>query len=200
MSEHANPEQPKKSHPVRNFALGLAGVMVALIVISSVTNGGGDTGSTGSTDKAAASKSEKKAPKPKPKKTMAGMNQPARDGKFRFVVTQVETGVKRVGDKYFGEEAQGQFVVVSLTVENIGDEARTLDSSSQVAYDQDGRKFDADGQAGISLDSKTFLEEINPGNRVDGKLVFDIPKNATLTTLELHDSAFSGGVKVKLDQ
>jgi hypothetical protein len=33
---------------------------------------------------------------------------------------------------------------------------------------------------------------------VDGIVVFDVPADVTLTSLELHDSAFSGGVTVGL--
>ena len=47
-------------------------------------------------------------------------------------------------------------------------------------------------------DNKTFLEDINPGNSVVGTVVFDVPKGTKVTELELHDSAFSGGVKVAL--
>jgi hypothetical protein len=39
------------------------------------------------------------------------------------------------------------------------------------------RPTEADSKAGIYLDaSNTFLEDINPGNAVDGILVYDVPK------------------------
>ena len=47
-------------------------------------------------------------------------------------------------------------------------------------------------------DQQVLFEEINPGNTVKGKLVFDIPKGAKLASLEPHDSMFSGGVTVSL--
>ncbi|MDQ7903415.1 DUF4352 domain-containing protein [Phytohabitans sp. ZYX-F-186] len=95
---------------------------------------------------------------------------------------------------------QGQFCLVSMSVENIGDSARTLDATSQYAYDAAERKFDADSLASMyaSDDNDLFLNEINPGNRVDAVLVFDVPKETSLTKLELHDSPFSGGVTVEL--
>ncbi|WP_344936039.1 hypothetical protein [Actinoplanes nipponensis] len=31
-----------------------------------------------------------------------------------------------------------------------------------------------------------------------GKLIFDVPKSTQLTAMELHDSMFSGGVKISL--
>ena len=66
-------------------------------------------------------------------------------------------------------------------------------------YASGGKRYDADTEAAIYLDdSKTFLEEINPGNAVDGIVIFDVPKSAKPEWLELHDSAFSGGVEVSL--
>ena len=44
----------------------------------------------------------------------------------------------------------------------------------------------------------TLFTEINPGNTLTGVIVFDIPENAGLARVELHDSAFSGGVSVDL--
>jgi hypothetical protein len=131
--------------------------------------------------------------------TAVNVGEPARDGKFEFTVTKVQSGVTSVGGE-FGQKAQGQFVLVSVTVKNIGDEAQMLDDSNQVAYDAEGRKYEADGAAGIFVNenSETFLNDINPGNEVKGTIVFDVPKGTKLTKLELHDSAFSGGVVVNL--
>jgi hypothetical protein len=51
----------------------------------------------------------------------------------------------------------------------------------------------------MSLENnQTFLNNINPGNEVTGTLVFDVPAGVELAALELHDSLFSGGVKVAL--
>lgn len=47
-----------------------------------------------------------------------------------------------------------------------------------------------DNKAGL------WLKDINPGNALVGTVYFDIPKDATIDYLELHDSAFSDGVKV----
>jgi hypothetical protein len=39
--------------------------------------------------------------------------------------------------------------------------------------------------------AQTVLYEINPGNAVDGTVVFDVPKDTKIAQLELHDSPFS---------
>jgi hypothetical protein len=129
----------------------------------------------------------------------AGLGNPVRDGKFEFTVRKVECGKSRVGTRDFGTTAQGQFCFAYLKVENIGREAQLLDGSNQYMFGDGGQRFDADTEAAIYLDdSQTFLEEINPGNAVNGIVVFDIPKSAKPARLELHDSAFSGGVEVAL--
>jgi hypothetical protein len=128
-----------------------------------------------------------------------GIGTPVRDGKFEFTVRKIECGKSRIGDSNFGTTAQGQFCFVYMKVENIGKEAQTLDGSAQYLFGSGGQRYDADSEAAIYLDdAQTFLEDINPGNAVDGIVVFDIPKDAKPTRLELHDSVFSGGVEVGL--
>ncbi|WP_160573641.1 DUF4352 domain-containing protein [Actinomadura physcomitrii] len=112
----------------------------------------------------------------------------------------MKKGVKRVGDEYFGSTAQGQYVLIYVTVENIGDKARTFTAGNQTLYDTKGRKFDTDGGATVMMGekSRSFLEQINPGNSVHGILIFDVPRGIRLKAVELHDSVFSGGVTVPL--
>src|SRR5690625_840634 len=129
-----------------------------------------------------------------------GMGEVAQDGKFEFVVTEVETGVEQVGSEYLNETAQGQFVLVHLEVTNVGDKAQTLYDSSQHLIDTDGREHSADSSAGIYIeDNKVLLTEITPGNTLSGVLVFDIPADATPASVDLHDSMFSGGVTISLE-
>lgn len=130
----------------------------------------------------------------------AGMNQPARDGKFEFTVTKVQCGVPQIGDTLLSRKAQGQYCLITVTVKNVGDVARTLAATNQHAYNAAGARYDADAAAAIYLDDagRALYEDINPGNSVVGTLVFDIPKEAKLARLELHDSALSGGVVVTL--
>src|SRR5215475_4626180 len=129
-----------------------------------------------------------------------GLNQPARDGKFEFTVTKLECGIDQLGDKLLNKKAQGQFCKVYVSVRNIGNEARTFDASNQYAYNAAGQKYDAEGSAGLYLgeESKAFLEQINPGNSVNGIVVFDVPKEAKIAKVELHDSGLSGGVVVNV--
>jgi hypothetical protein len=201
------PPRPKGTGVGKGCLIAI-GAVVGLFVLLGACGALLSAGSTGTTPSAAASPSSPaKAAQPanptqpaKKKTPVNGIGRQYRDGKFSFTVTKVKKGVRRVGDQYFGQTAQGQFVLINVTVRNIGNEARTFDSSSQKLTDAQGRDFDADGAATIAMgeQSNAFLKDINPGNGVKGILIFDVPKGVKLTKLELHDSMFSGGVTVPL--
>ncbi|MFJ2033736.1 DUF4352 domain-containing protein [Streptosporangium sp. NPDC087985] len=201
---------------LRAFLIGVA-VLGGLLLLGALFSGGGGT-SGGSDDTAAtgASAPARKRADPKqaePKQNDHKQNEPksagpkravigdvVKDGKFSFKVTKVETGLKRVGGEYFGSDAQGQYVLVHVTVENIGDKAQLFSDSSQKLIDTGGRQYDADSGAALGLkDSNAFLKNINPGNTVSGILLFDVPKDFRIKAIELHDSIFSGGVTVALN-
>jgi hypothetical protein len=129
-----------------------------------------------------------------------GLGQAALDGKFRFVVVAV-THAHHAGDSIVGQTAQGEFTILRVRVTNIGGQAQTLDDSTQYVYDSQGRQFSANTSADIAgnpASGSVFLNQINPGDSVTGKIYFDMPKGDKAVRAELHDSAFSDGVSVSL--
>jgi hypothetical protein len=184
----------KSSFFKRHKILTVIGVIILLAIIGGAVGGGNKTKTSTGSGKPDTAKTENKA-------TTAKLNEVARDGKFEFTVASVECGKPSVGsNEYLTKQAQGQFCLVNVTAKNIGSEAQTFDSSSQYLYDAANSKFSADGTASLYANPQgsTFLNQINPGNSVSGILVFDVPKDKTPVTAELHDSPFSGGVKVTL--
>lgn len=132
-------------------------------------------------------------------KKTAAVGDTTEDGSFAFTVTGVEENVESIGGDFMEETPQGQYVIVSVNVENIGTEAQMFNGSDQKLFDGAGIEYSNDSEAEISLEeSESFLEDINPGNKVEAKIVFDIPQDVTPATIELHDSAFSDGVAVTL--
>jgi Domain of unknown function (DUF4352) len=123
---------------------------------------------------------------------------PVRDGKFEFVVESISCGHSHVGDSIMGDAAQGQFCLVKMSVKNIGNEAQTFDDTSQYAFDASNKKFSADSEADLDINSDAWMADINPGNKITGKLAYDIPKGDKIVKMELHDSMFSGGVTVNV--
>jgi hypothetical protein len=126
------------------------------------------------------------------------LGKPATDGKFQFTVTGMKCGADHVGDAAFGQRAQGQFCLVDVQVKNVGTTAEIFNDSAQKGYDAKGTEYSVDSGAAVyaNKDHSTFLEQINPGNTVKGKLVFDVPRTAKLTQVVLHESAFTAGVRV----
>jgi hypothetical protein len=127
-------------------------------------------------------------------KKVAAFNAPAKDGQFTFRVTKVRR-TDHVGDSVSGSDAQGEYIVVSVTVFNHGHKAQMLDASSQKLI-AGGATYDAD--SGAFTDSRAFLNNINPGNSVAANLAFDVPEGTQADQVVLHDSPFSNGVRVAL--
>lgn len=186
---------PRKRHVLRNVLLGIGTFIVVIVAVSAALNHGSSTPDAASSPGAAAAT-------PAAAKA-AGLGTPVRDGKFQFTVTAV-TQAKSVGDTAddLGDTAQGEYTILHVTVTNIGDQAQTLDDGSQYVYDASGRQYDASSDADIDLNNPdsggVFLNDINPGNTVQGELAFDMPAGVRAVKAQLHDSAFSEGVTVTL--
>ncbi|WP_240670107.1 DUF4352 domain-containing protein [Actinoplanes solisilvae] len=137
----------------------------------------------------------KRTTKPPP-----GLGDAVRDGKFEFVVTKVDCSRTEVGLEHFERTADGKYCVVSLRVRNIAKESQYFLGHAQKAFDAAGKSYGSDEIAGVyaNRDTQTFLQKLDPGERVTGKLVFDVPKAVKLTSLKLHDSLLSGGAVIDL--
>lgn len=184
----------KKNWFVRHKILTGILVLVVLGIVVSAAGGGTETNTNQANSGSDTSASEK------PAATTAKIGETARDGKFEFTVTAFKCGAKTLGDNEFlREEAQGQFCVMDVTVKNIGNEAQTFFTSEQKVKNAQGQEFSNDTSAEIAVGGgDAWVNEINPGNTAKGKVVFDVPADATIVSAELHDSSFSNGVEVSL--
>jgi len=206
-------EEKKGVSKGAKIALGIVGGLLGLCLLGAIFGalGGGDDegGDTATvveetTEPAAPSEESAAEPStaaPEPAAPAApGVGTAVRDGKFEFTVTGVERVGTEIGPEFMRETAQGEFVIVRVNVTNIGDEARMLDSQSQALYDDQGRKHSPSSAIFMLEDyDKAFLENINPGNSVQGApILFDVPTGTVLDRIKLHDSMFSGGVEVSL--
>jgi hypothetical protein len=199
------PQAPAKK-PFYKKAWFIVLAVIVVIAIAANAGGGGSSNDTtaGSSDSSSdgagadAAQQESAPEESESEESNPGIGEPAADGKFSFVVTGIDCSLTQVGNQYLNKQAQGTFCVVDLTVSNIGDKAQSFfgDNATLLA---DGKEFSADSEAAIYMDeSSSLYEEINPGNSLASKVVFDVPAGTTPTAVELHDSAFSGGVTVSL--
>jgi eukaryotic-like serine/threonine-protein kinase len=129
----------------------------------------------------------------------AGLGDPVRDGQFEFVVRSVDCGAGSVGEGAGRKPPLGQFCLVGLRVENTGNEGRTFGGGHQYLFDDAGKRHDPDLDATVGHgDGHLWSTNLNPGQRLEGTLVYDVPDPVTLARVELHDAPFSGGASVEL--
>ncbi|HEV3505163.1 MAG TPA: DUF4352 domain-containing protein, partial [Actinomycetes bacterium] len=128
-----------------------------------------------------------------------GLGDPVRDGQFEFVVRSVDCGAREVGEGRGRKPARDQFCLVGLRVHNTGREGRTFGGGQQFLFDDHGKRHDPDLDATYRHGGVQLLStHLNPGQRLEGTLVYDVPDPIVLDRVELHDAPFSGGVSVEL--
>ncbi|WP_197319639.1 DUF4352 domain-containing protein [Saccharomonospora sp. NB11] len=186
MARQKEGDQVKRKLRKWPWIFAILAVLVVVIVVNT-NRDGGDTATP-----PAPVPEEVAEPQP------AGVGQPVRDGLFEFTVLDVQDSPS-VGDEFLSETAQGRYVLVSVRVANVGDEARSFLDSDQYLFDAADRRFSTDLSAESLLpDNDVLTNPINPGTVVEGTLVYDVPVNVEPTRIELHDSSFSQGVSVDL--
>lgn len=120
-------------------------------------------------------------------------------GDWLIVVKSVGEPVAAVGDpEIFGADAQGHFVPVDVTVKNNGKSGDYFSADEIKVKDDQGREFSYSSDAAFAGDEEggLILDQINPGNSVEGKLWFDTPTDAKVTEVNISSGAFSSPVVV----
>lgn len=162
------------------------GILLLIIIIAAVAGGG--TQSKPPSQSPFASGPAASAPVP----TASGSDQPSvnsqigqpvRDGQFEFTVTKTAYEGKTIGSGYSKETAQGEWFIVSLNVKNIGDSAQLMTSGDQKAVNAQDQEFSDSSVATVILNGNNsmFVNQINPGNSVSGKIAFDVRKARRLS-------------------
>ncbi|KQU03883.1 hypothetical protein ASG56_10600 [Rhodococcus sp. Leaf7] len=194
---YVQPQQPptKKNWFLRHKILTAIGAIVVIAVGVNLASGGQDSSTSGTTSSSQAATEGSSAPA---EESAPGIGAAARDGKFEFTVQNVERGVASVGDQYTSQTPQGEYVLVTLNVANIGNEQQLFDTSSQKLLDGQGREYSTDTLATVTNDPNLGFSQINPGNSLVATLVYDVPAGTAPSEIELHDSLFSGGVTVSV--
>jgi eukaryotic-like serine/threonine-protein kinase len=129
----------------------------------------------------------------------AGLGQPVRDGQFEFVVRSARCGLRQVGPALARQTPQGRFCVLTVRVANVGEDARSFAAGDQRLFGADGRRHSVHLAATAANGSPQLLHtQVNPGNRIAGTLVYDVPARMRPARVELHDSPLSRGATVNL--
>ncbi|MCM3757362.1 DUF4352 domain-containing protein [Sporosarcina aquimarina] len=115
----------------------------------------------------------KKAKPEKKEAKVTGVGEVVKVGKVEFTVNSTSTA-KNVGGEY-GQNAQGTYLLVNVTVKNTGNESITADTSFFQIKAGD-KTYDADSTASIYANEATdfFRQQVNPDLSATGVVVFDV--------------------------
>ena len=129
----------------------------------------------------------------------AGYQGTARDGNFVFTVGDVSraAAVTAPHSAGFTITADGEFIIVAVTVENTGTQPATFNDAHQSLIDGTGRTFPADLSADICLNSE-LSARLGPAAATEFRIAFDVPPQTAPAKLVLRESPSSAGVVVAL--
>lgn len=131
--------------------------------------------------------------------TAPGIGTPVTSGDLQFTVTKVVRDQRQVGQDFMAQKAQGRYTLVYVTVRNVGSGSETLLDSDQKVKDADSKTYSPDSMAELAMDNNNvWLEQINPGNAVDGVLVYDMPVGVRATAIDFSAGLFDSAKTVQL--
>jgi hypothetical protein len=120
---------------------------------------------------------------------------PVVDGDFEFVVTGVATPANWHGDP----QPRGQWIIATVTVRNTDDEPQSFMTDNQKLIDSAGRTYMADAMAAVRMNNDSMVIDVRPGVKITMKVPFDVPTATLPAALELHDSVFTDGTRVRVN-
>ena len=183
--------------------MGCLGLLAAAVLLGALVSalaggggGGGGGGGAGGSEQQAQNQNQgqqqaqqEQQPRPQADYTVG---QTAQVGNVKWTVTDAfVTELLRSG---FGTQKRGRFVVVDFTFTNNRPEEVTLDPELHMTLkDSRGREFGTDFDAWefVPNDLNIFLEPVNPGISQDGRVIYEVPPDATGFTLTLDDVEFA---------
>jgi hypothetical protein len=115
---------------------------------------------------------------------------------FNGMTTSTAIG-EYLGGQFYGDQANGIYLILDVTIENVGKESDNILIGSNVKIvDDQGRKYEHDSTAEYDLEiylkQDTFMgiPQLQPGLPKRGKIVFDVPQNLN-GKIELSGGLFS---------
>lgn len=114
------------------------------------------------------------------------------DQTIAYTVTNARTG-SSVGGQFISEEADGQFIVIDVSMENRGSEPVDISSNQFKLVDGEGNTYEPDTDAMITVDNSVVFEELSPDVSQDGVVVFDVPSGKSGWKLQIEPAGFGSG-------
>ncbi len=111
-------------------------------------------------------------------------------GDFAYTFNRI-TMPTSVGSGFLEKSADGLFVVIDVTVENLSKEPRYWDSYVTIVDDKD-RTYERDTSAEVYLGNEALIfENLQPGLPKRGIIIFDVPTNLK-GAIKVTSNIFSG--------
>ena len=190
------PPLPPPPRPApRRIGRGVSAVVAVLIVLGCLwgvfrladSAGSGDP-QAGPSTAAPASKAPSKKPSPV-----------GTDGGVRFTVVDFDCGVAEIGQWPVLRQAQGEFCLVQVKVENLGAGGTRIWQGSQRLRDTEGNDHKPDDWSWLYNEAtRPLYGEIKAGKPVTGTLVFDVPKGLKFDVLVVKQQPLSNGTIIHL--
>ncbi|GAB3130655.1 DUF4352 domain-containing protein [Glaciibacter psychrotolerans] len=173
--------------------LAVATAAVAVIIALTGCSAGGASGAVSGGSSADSSADETP--------TAPGLNVPVTVGAFEFTALAAADAGTSVGTAPLTQTAQGTFFQLDLKIMNVGDAPETFIVNYLKLEDADGKTYNADASASLYAggDAQAWIAAINPGNAVQGPILFDLPAGAKPVKLIVSDSMFNDGTAITLD-
>lgn len=194
----SQPAQPKKNWFARHKILTALLVVVVVIVIASQSGGDSSEGQASSAGTTAEGNASDVSADESASEVTAKIGDLVDANGMGVTVTSIDAGATVTGDLFTGEP-QGQYVVVGLSVANNGDSGEYFSQSDVKLIDDSGRQHSVASES-MWMDDAIDIEQINPGNSIEGSMLFDIPTDAVPTTLEVSSGWLSSPALISLTQ
>lgn len=190
------PPQPKtkKKHRFLKVLAAFAGIIVLIVIISTLANGGGDQApAPGPADQVEQADQPKKS---------YGIDDPVKSGDVTFTVTDVDTE-QSVSGPLGTEKARGKYVIVDISVKNNGADAFDFFAADVPLVDQKDNNYTSTEDVALARSSGTdLLEPINPGSTAKGFIAYDVPESVKVkkSHIEVSGGWLAEPVSVRLDK
>lgn len=126
---------------------------------------------------------------------------PVVDGPFQFTIEGIEQGATWLGSSPPMKPAEkGEFVIIGIEVENVGDMPGIFYDGIQTLVDTEGNEYTTDSSFALYVDGDPLVfTGLNPGDRAEGMIVFDVPVGTVLAKMVFRHTTDSEGAEASLE-
>jgi hypothetical protein len=163
---------------IKRVFMLIGGLVVALVVIGMVTNSGSASKSASAGQAAAQAQPVAHAQEATPPPAPLGVGDTGQNGKWAVKLDDVHTAAA-LGDSFASTDAQGKFVVATLTLTNHDSQTQPLNDWDFQMVGPDGAKFKTSSEGTTaSLSGKVkplyITQNVQPGLSKQVEVIFDV--------------------------